>query len=330
MAESLVASLSLQAPQTLRKHLPDLWMLRPNARSTSEHWPWRGATGEDDVRWLVDKLASAPEQRERDRAFECLLESRTTHGIAAALARVGQVDEDDDAIASMFHRVGLERKGKKVTPLCSEATHHVVFPPGFLQLPRGIGDTPGAMLDPTWRLDGRVVTTGRFGGTADGTCGFCGGTLHRLLRLEDAIFPVARTGGPIELVTCLSCLSSEPVLFFDHRKGIRSLGATRRTPESRIEPLPESPVTLVVTPPRWRLQDWAHSNGRESLHRVGGEPTWIQDAEFPACPRCDRAMRFIAQLDSMDFADGRECAWGIAYLFWCSKCLISASRMQDS
>ena len=40
-------------------------------------------------------------------------------------------------------------------------------------------------------------------------------------------------------------------------------------------------VALADTPARWQRQDWGQSNGRENLHRVGGEPSWIQSPWEP-------------------------------------------------
>ena len=79
------------------------------------------------------------------------------------------------------------------------------------------------------------------------------------------------------------------------------------------------------------MQDWAGSNGRQNLNRVGGEPTWIQDATYPRCPGCATTMPFIMQLDSLDFADGSGWLWGsggVLYVHWCGPCSISATFWQ--
>ncbi|SUA50259.1 Uncharacterised protein [Paenibacillus thiaminolyticus] len=88
----------------------------------------------------------------------------------------------------------------------------------------------------------------------------------------------------------------------------------------------------VPAPARWRTQDWALSNGRENLCRIGGMPSWIQDAQYPSCPECRETMAFIAQLDSdLPLADGGEWMWGsggIGYLFWCDCCKVSGHLWQ--
>jgi hypothetical protein len=66
-------------------------------------------------------------------------------------------------------------------------------------------------------------------------------------------------------------------------------------------------VRLDETPRQWRWQDWGLSNGRENLNRVGGEPCWVQSAEYPCCPICKGLMRFLMQLDSdLPTGDGGE------------------------
>ena len=47
------------------------------------------------------------------------------------------------------------------------------------------------------------------------------------------------------------------------------------------------------------------SNSRENLNCLGGEPTWVEDAEYPECPACGDLMAHLMQLDSdLPTADG--------------------------
>ena len=104
-----------------------------------------------------------------------------------------------------------------------------------------------------------------------------------------------------------------------------------REPEFPAEALPEADVRLRRTPDRWSLQDWALSNGRQNLNRVGGEPTWIQGPDHPSCPECSTTMSFVMQLDSLDVDGGPWWLWGnggILYVFWCTECSISATLWQ--
>lgn len=51
--------------------------------------------------------------------------------------------------------------------------------------------------------------------------------------------------------------------------------------------------------------------------QIGGFPTWIQDAEFPCCPRCSRTMLFFLQVDGDLFPD---ICYGMFYVFICDLC----------
>ncbi|WHY21559.1 DUF1963 domain-containing protein [Paenibacillus sp. G2S3] len=60
--------------------------------------------------------------------------------------------------------------------------------------------------------------------------------------------------------------------------------------------------------------------------KIGGHPTWIQNAEYPECPCCSVTMKFIAQMD-MEQAEDSE---GIYYAFLCEACLKVAVNYQQT
>ena len=326
-AAELVGGLSLQARHTLRPHLAELWNLRPTRASHAYAWPWRGAEPGDDIDFLVSRLASE-DPADRMRAWECLLESRTEPGWEAALPAFGEAVPDDWRTREMIGSVGIEPTDGGYRRLFMPTTTHVEFPRGFLVLPKGSG-----IESPTWHLDAPTVGSGRFGGVADSACAVCDEPLHRLLALDDVPEEVAPG---IEVVTCLSCLGwSVPVMYFRHgpEGGVQPVvpqgtDAARRDP---ADPLPEVTVTFKRTPARWQLQDWGHSNGRQNLHRLGGEPTWIQSPDYPACLDCGQAMTFFLQLDSLDIEGGPWWLWGSGgamYAFWCDRCRLTATFWQ--
>jgi len=122
----------------------------------------------------------------------------------------------------------------------------------------------------------------------------------------------------LELVTCLRCLgwSASAMLFTHDSHGSVTANIAEPGPDAGFDPepgpLPTADVTIVPTPARWQQQDWALSNSLENLNRAGGEPTWIQNPDYPQCPGCRRRMHFLAQLDSLDFADGPQWLWEAA------------------
>jgi len=62
---------------------------------------------------------------------------------------------------------------------------------------------------------------------------------------------------------------------------------------------------------------------------LGGLPDWIQDAEYPICPRCQCTMYFLAMLTGDDLWG--ESAEGCDYVFFCtSRCGITAVVYQQS
>lgn len=328
-AALLIARLSLQAPSTLQPYLPALWDLRPNGGAYYGDWPWRGAQAADVA--ALEALLASPDADTRRRAWRCLVESRSTAGWAAALVSVGAAVGDDWRAGESLLLAGVERQGDGFERLFVDPPCHIVFPAGFLR-PFQWHGVQGQLVDPTWKPAGPPVGTGRFGGVVEAACKVCGGRLHRLVAIDEA--PPGRPA-PLELVTCMSCVGwSESVLFFSHRGPVvRPAGweVVEQEPEVAAEPLPEVAVTFVESSARWRLQDWALSNGRENLNRLGGEPTWIQSPDFPHCPDCGRTMRFLLQLDSFDLASGPEWLWGsggVLYTFWCDGCAVSATLWQ--
>ena len=148
--------------------------------------------------------------------------------------------------------------------------------------------------------------------------------------------PLAQLG-PIRLETCLSCLGWEvPCLFYVHGEDGKispcAYDAEVLVPQFSAPPLREAEVQLAHTPARWRWQDWALANGRQNLHRVGGYPCWIQDADYLNCPHCQDTMSFLFQLDShLPLMDGSEHLWGsggICYAHWCARCQVSGYSWQ--
>jgi hypothetical protein len=329
-AASLIALLSLQAPKTLRGHLRTLWNLAPNARAYYGEWPWRGAgSGPEIDRLRVHLAEEDPEAMLR--AWTCLLESRTPDGWEAAIDAIGSIPRDETWAGERFLAVGSELRTDGVRSLVSEPPHHVLFPKGFLRPFRWV-NTDGPVEDPTWAATGEVAGRGRFGGSIRQLCKVCGRPLCRLLALDECPSSFL---GPAEFVTCLSCLVwSEGILYFAHGGGAISPAGpevTPREPEWPADAFPEVPVNFVRSAPRWRYQDWALSNSRENLNRLGGEPTWIQNPQFPSCPECGERMPFTMQLDSLEIEGTPGWLWGsggILYAFWCSRDSISATFCQ--
>ena len=200
-------------------------------------------------------------------------------------------------------------------------------------------------LHPTWkRFDGpgkdaTAAQQAGMGGALPGTCGLCHGPLHRLLSLDQPARAGVACDGPLSFGVCLSCLGwEESTLFYRHdAEGLPQAHPTQRKdvaiePQFPAEPLASAEVTLFEAPARWAWRDWGDSNGQQNLSRVGGAPSWVQQAWYPPCPDCGHKMPFAFQLDSdLPQDDGNEWMWGSGgcnYSFWCAHCRVSGHFWQ--
>lgn len=323
--EAVMAYASLQRPASLHPFLPEVFDLRPNARSQYENWPWRESGAA--ARAHLEAVLAGP-ARDARKALNCLLETR--HPEAFELVRrTFDRQPPEHPIATYFEHVGFTVDGG---PLCPSECMHLVFPEGHF--PPSTYSWSVRALHPSWHLRAGEERF-RFGGHGSSSCALCDGALHHLLTLPASrVFPADATG-VVALQVCLSCLGWEvPTLYYHHESGdsLVTLNQGRTTPQFPVGPLTECAVGLAATPSRWRNQDWGLSNSRENLHRVGGYPCWVQGAAYPECPSCARKMRFIAQLDSgLPTADGGEWLWGsggIGYAFGCTPCRNTAFLWQ--
>jgi hypothetical protein len=177
-------------------------------------------------------------------------------------------------------------------------------------------------VHPTWL--GNEGDTVQFSGKGSCNCGLCGNKLHRLMEIPENRLSLSAETQLVCLQVCRSCLGwEEPVLYYRHDESgnVVSLNEGNRVPQFPASPLTPCTVELVATPARWHWQDWALSNSRENLHRVGGFPCWVQSADHPSCPECSEKMTFMMQLDSdLPSEDGDSWSWGsggIGYGFRC-------------
>ena len=347
-AKSVIAYASMQRLQSLHPHLRKIWELAPNADAYYANWPWR-ESGMVDVPALRTVLHDHKQELEsRRKAWQCLFETRNLTILDYLVTRARDLERDlhlsqtpglkfDNWLLEVGHEL---REGSTLRPLYVDRPLHLAFPTGFLldeHRPSWLSRT----THPTWRLPAREVEPASeavVGGECESPCSVCGNRLHRLLVLE----PVPSGLGigaraRLEFATCLSCLGfAEPALYYEHdgQGRPRQVGysGSPREPEFRAGPLRPTRVRLVDAGSRWRWQDWALSNGRENLNRVGGHPCWIQGADYLKCPRCRQTMQFVFQLDSdLPTAEGGEWLWGsggISYCLWCDACGISGLSFQ--
>lgn len=329
--DSVVAYASLQFPDLLTAHLRELYALRPNSGTYYEEWPWRAAD-DREIEWLKQAVTSQTDKR----AWRCLIETRRPEALLFAAQHFQVALKDSESVVAHAHLAGFDLSGPSPRKLHSDTAYHIIFETGYFA-PSARPAWLQHENHPTWVPRCETVTPANFGGNTDGTCAHCEGPLHRLIAIENTRAVLDVQLPTIELCTCMSCLGWEaPELFFSHDQAGRAssypTNQRKGAPEFPATGLKRGPVTLVPATPRWNFQDWALANGRENLNRVGGAPSWIQDAQYCSCPQCGRLMSFIAQFDSnLPTPEGGEWLWGsggICYIFWCDPCAISGNLWQ--
>jgi hypothetical protein len=337
-AESFIAYTSLQSPRSLHPHLDTIFELRPNGGTYYAQYPWR-ESGKAHFSYLSEavngNVIDNPIRKfpggmrtPAEAALMALLETRVSEAFAFVGIQLA------DAMNPYLRLVGFEQGPGRYRQLYHDQPWHICFPEDYFEE----RDAPCHLRKehPTWMLSNAGAPVGRFGGIGCSDCHLCGGSLHHLVTL-----PGLFTGElpAISLETCLSCLGwegSAQALFYKHdSQGWPSpIGekAALIEPQFPAQPLKEAIVRFEHTPRRWWWQDWALSNSRENLNRVGGFPAWIQDSDYLDCPVCNRTMQHLLQLDSnLPTIDGGEWLWGsggICYVGWCAACKVSGFQWQ--
>lgn len=170
------------------------------------------------------------------------------------------------------------------------------------------------------------------GGELDAKCPVCQRALRRLVTLAPVPAILGVTGlDQLTLAACVLCLA------------LRRAKAWWLPHDSAGQPVPVSlerrsrrefvPVDVVIDsqavnacltpiPARFRTPLLPGDT------RVGGPPVWIQDGEYPDCPRCGVVMTFLAHF-AQDSPDGG--GWmDMLYVHWCDNCRVSHYLLQNS
>lgn len=169
----------------------------------------------------------------------------------------------------------------------------------------------------------------------EGACGWCG---HRMTTLLDLNLSSSELGflglggHRLRIATCLVCSCFGNLLTKIDLDGGSTWHAANRRPDYLPAPsaewplLPTGCLVLGGEERHWlESADWLVGGVRFS--QIGGLPTWIQEARYPDCPECGRAMPFIAQLSNEDIEEYGE---GIYYMFACTDCGVAATSYQQS
>lgn len=199
------------------------------------------------------------------------------------------------------------------------------------------GERRALSYSPCWSL---VQATGedRSGVRAilpqDAACGWCGRRLTALLDIDfkdERLAGWSAAGDRVVVGTCLRCgCYGTPFVRCD-AAGVLSW-ANENSPPDYLPgdddegwQLPTDELVLAAEPRApWWATDWMMAI---PCSQVGGMPSWIQDAAYPACPDCKRTMQFVGQVAVEDLAEYGE---GIYYAHFCLDCRIGTSVYQQT
>ncbi|MFF5081939.1 hypothetical protein ACFY36_33225 [Actinoplanes sp. NPDC000266] len=245
-----------------------------------------------------------------------------------ATALVRRVDDGDEQAAALAHVLASGRTETAVAAVRRWAAAPPAWATGLARPIEHLGHVGGWELTTTGDL--RLLTSDGTralvpapaaerrssvsGGALPGVCGWCGMALWRLLDVDRIL-----------VATCVRCGSY----------------ATYFTEAGEFAPVNERPGFLGRDDDGWDLPDgaplivgenrptpWAGTAWHAGGSTLGGSPDWIQDAEFPACPRCSRTMPYVGMVNGGDlWTDFGE---GCFYLFHDPACGLSAAVYQQS
>ncbi|HEY7125388.1 MAG TPA: hypothetical protein VH540_15650 [Ktedonobacterales bacterium] len=153
-------------------------------------------------------------------------------------------------------------------------------------------------------------------------CRWCGLLLTTLFDLDlrdPRLAFLGVRGERLRIAMCERC--PDPIITdVDLRGGSHWSASNPSKPEIEyegweIEPLPKG--KLVLGPQRRTPYETIGAYQRRGISQLGGYPEWVQDAEYPRCPGCQRRMTFLGQLETLDIVEHAE---GIYYAFLCADC----------
>ncbi|MBA4147109.1 MAG: hypothetical protein H0X66_03265 [Verrucomicrobia bacterium] len=160
------------------------------------------------------------------------------------------------------------------------------------------------------------------------TCGHCGGPLAWLFDfsvLPAQLFSGMRSMAPRRVLACLHCASYGGTVYSKYSED----GSAVVLPVSGKADFPyqddRPPCTLYL-----RKEEWTPFAAAEPFgisNTLGGIPMWVQGAEFPDCPECQKPMPFLAQFDC---SSQKPCEEGVYYAFFCGTCRVAAVSYQQT
>jgi hypothetical protein len=154
--------------------------------------------------------------------------------------------------------------------------------------------------------------------------------LHHVLTLDPVPADLGISASRLVLATSLDALAEEGCEHFCQHEPD---GTVVTDDETGSHPAFRETRVSLVRSPAARFQDWDNRKRDENLFRLGGFPVFVQAPSYPRCSRCKKTMMHLLSLDSdlpLDSEGPNGCVdfdWGsggVANIFWCDGCRVSA------
>ena len=325
-ALNVIEYASLQFPELLHDDLELIFDIMPSYFTFN---CWRQLPKEK-IEVFKNKFVDSNTSNEtKKKLFKCLLQTREIETIVLVyeyvkINNIFGIDNSEDILLSYLELVGFTIRNDKVETYCPNYVKHFSFKKDYFLKDNLINMSK--VQHPTWNLE-VCETQYKFGGMIQNN--------QKNPFTHLITFDTIPKGINISELSSLILglhireLNDWGLVFYQHDK----LGKPSKIGEIReIEnflglSIKETEIFFANTTDRWLFQNWGSSNGNENLFRLGGEPTWIQNAEVLVCPICDEKMDFLMQLDTdlPDIKDGEVYFGngGICYVFWCNKSKVS-------
>lgn len=278
----------------------------------------------------------APEISTSDKRalLECLLQTRDLATVQFAYqfavdtninpACNAPIDDDD------LELVGFTVRDGNVVSYCHQPVFHLQFPSQYLY--RYAGKHPPPYQHPTYHLS-PLEQRYQFGGVLQDDEKNPFSHLITLDPIPEGLPIIGLNKLTLGIHLAILNQTFEPVYYQHDPQGNPHPMASAIFEPKWVElPIKATQVALAKTPSRWVLQSDLHGFDEENLFRLGGEPTWIQNAEVLECPVCQTKMDFLMQLASqLPDLENQEILFGsggICYIFWCDACNVNGYIQQ--
>ncbi|MFN8444318.1 MAG: hypothetical protein U0175_26280 [Caldilineaceae bacterium] len=165
------------------------------------------------------------------------------------------------------------------------------------------------------------------------TCRWCKHELATLFDIDlnsPQLSFIVGSGERLRIATCYVCSCYGPIFTEVDWHGNSVWSEQNQLPA--YLPRNTDPISLPIEPLVLSENTRSEYEAADQFMRVrfsqlGGFPTWIQDAEYPVCVKCDHTMQFIGQLSMEDINEYDE---GTYYAFICIECGIACTNYQQS